>query len=113
MQKTTVNTQFSVKVSSSLIQWCHHPAQFSSNSICAIKSTISLEIKCPQLSRPEATVARNQNSISDINGEKNLGRNQAQSGGQFSSGQTNQQFNSRLQQSQIVQRSDLVPVVLS
>ncbi len=27
------------------------------------------------------------------NGEKNLGRNQAQSVGQFSSGQTNQQFN--------------------
>ncbi len=27
------------------------------------------------------------------NGEKNLGRIQAQSGGQFSSGQTNQQFN--------------------
>ncbi len=28
------------------------------------------------------------------NGEKNLGRNQAQSGGHFSSGQTTQQFNS-------------------
>ncbi len=28
------------------------------------------------------------------NGEKNLGRNQAQSGGQFSSGQTTQQINS-------------------
>ncbi len=31
----------------------------------------------------------------------------------FSSGQTNQQFNSMLQQSQIVQRTHLVPVVLS
>ncbi len=34
-------------------------------SICAIKSTISLEIKCPQLSKPEATEARKQNSIGD------------------------------------------------
>ncbi len=42
--------------------------------------TISLEIKCPQLSKPEATAVRNQNSIGDRNGEKNLGRNQAQSG---------------------------------
>ncbi len=32
---------------------CNRPAQFSLNSICAIKSVISLEIKCPQLSKPE------------------------------------------------------------
>ncbi len=37
------------------IQWCHCPAQFSLNTICAIKSVISLEMKCPQLSKPEAT----------------------------------------------------------
>ncbi len=30
-----------------------------------MKSMILLEIKCPQLSKPEATAARNQNSISD------------------------------------------------
>ncbi len=29
-----------------------------------------LEIKCPQLSKPEATAARNQSSICDRNGEK-------------------------------------------
>ncbi|KAL0192525.1 hypothetical protein M9458_010821, partial [Cirrhinus mrigala] len=55
-------------------------------------STISLKMKCPHLSKPEATVARNQNSIGDRNGEKNLGRTQAQSGGQFFFDQTNQQF---------------------
>ncbi len=48
-------------------------------------------MKCPQLSKPETTTAMNQNSIGDRT-EKNLGRNQAQSGDQFSSGQTNQQF---------------------
>ncbi len=46
--------------------------------------TISLEIKCPQLSKPEATAAMNQNSIGDRMEKKNLGRDQAQSGGQFS-----------------------------
>ncbi len=35
------------------------------NNICAIKSMIVLEMKCPQLSKPEATVARNENSIGD------------------------------------------------
>ncbi len=30
-----------------------------------MKSMILLEIKCPQLSMPEATAARNQNSIGD------------------------------------------------
>ncbi len=64
--------------------------QFSLNSICAIKSVISLEMKCPQLSMPEATAAKNQNSIGDRTEKKNFGRNQAQSGGQFPSGQANQ-----------------------
>ncbi len=39
--------------------------QLSSNSICAIKSTILPEIKCPQLSKPKPTVVKNQNSICD------------------------------------------------
>ncbi len=30
-----------------------------------MKSMILLEMKCPQLSKPEATAARNQNSIGD------------------------------------------------
>ncbi len=34
-------------------------------NICAIKSMIVLERKCPQLSKPEATAARNENSIGD------------------------------------------------
>ncbi len=50
---------------------------------------ILLEMKIPQLSKPEATAVRNENSIGDKM-EKNLGRNQAQSGGQFPSCQTNQ-----------------------
>ncbi len=56
---------FELKAFHYWIQWCHCPAQFSLNSICAIKSVISLEIKCPQLSKPEATTARNQNSMGD------------------------------------------------
>ncbi len=62
---TRLNTQFSVKGISLLnsMMSSSSSAQFSLNSICAIKSTISLEIKCPQLSKPEA--ARNQNSIGD------------------------------------------------
>ncbi len=39
--------------------------QLSLNNICAIKSMILLEMKCPQLSMLEATAARNQNSIGD------------------------------------------------
>ncbi len=42
-------------------------------SFCSIKSTILLEMKCPQLSKPEATAARNQNSISDRTETKTLG----------------------------------------
>ncbi len=49
------------------------PVQFSLNNICAIKSVISLEMKCSQLSKPEATAARNQNSIGDRTEKKNLG----------------------------------------
>ncbi len=62
---TRFNTKFSVKGISLLNSVMHRPAQFSSKSFCSIKSTILLEIKCPQLSKPEATAARNQNSICD------------------------------------------------
>ncbi len=95
---------FKLKAVHHWIQWCHRLAQFSLNSICAIKSTIPLEIKCPQLSKPEATAARSKYSIGDRMKKKKLGRNQAQSGGQFSSGYTNQQ---------VVQRTHLVPMVFS
>ncbi len=44
---------------------CHHPTQFSLKSIRAIELMISLEMKCPQLSKPEATATRNQYSIGD------------------------------------------------
>ncbi len=47
---------------------------------------ISLEIKCPQLSKPEATAARNQNSIGD-----RMKKKTGSVGGQFSSDQANQQ----------------------
>ncbi len=62
---------FELKAFHCWIQWCYCPAQFSLNSICAIKSVISLEIKCPQLSKPEATTPRNQNSIGDRTEKKN------------------------------------------
>ena len=73
-------------------------------------------MKCPQLSKPEATAAKNQTpSVSEW--RKNLGRNQAQSGGQFSSGQTKPAV-----QFQVAAKSDcaeessvscgLVPVVI-
>ncbi len=48
-----------------IIEFSDGIVQFSLNIICAIKSMISLEVKCPQLSKPEATEARNQNSICD------------------------------------------------
>ncbi len=48
-------------------------------------------MKCPQLSKPEATAARNQNSIGDRTEKKPLGETRL-SRGQFSSGQTNKQF---------------------
>ncbi len=50
------------------------------NSICAIKSVISLEMKCPQLSKPEATTARNQNSIGDRTEKKTLGETRLRRG---------------------------------
>ncbi len=62
---TEFNTQFSAECISLLNLVMHRPAQFSLNNICAIKSMISLEMTCPQLSKPEATAARNENSIGD------------------------------------------------
>ncbi len=69
-------------------------AQFSLNSIGAIKSVILLEMKCPQLSKPEATTARNQISIGDRMEKKPLETpgsvGGGGGGGQFPSGQRNQ-----------------------
>ncbi len=73
---TRLNTQFSVKgisLLNSVMNSVMSPAQFSSKSFCSIKSTILLEMKCPQLSKPEATAARNQNSIGDRTEKKTLG----------------------------------------
>ncbi len=48
--------------------------QFSSNRVCAVKSIILPNIKCPQLMKPKGeTVARNPNSLSDRNGVKTSG----------------------------------------
>ncbi len=58
-------------------------------NICAIKSMIVLEMKCPKLSKPEATAARNQNSIGDRM-EKKPWEKPGSVGGQFPSSQTNQ-----------------------
>ncbi len=65
---------FPAKVSSLMIQWCHHSVQLSSNSVCAI-SQVS-----PTISKPKATVARNQNSTGDRNGEKTLGETKLSQG---------------------------------
>ncbi len=49
-----------------IIEFSNGIVQLSSvYNICAIKSVIVLEMKCPQLSKPEATAARNENSIGD------------------------------------------------
>ncbi len=82
---------FQLKAFRYLIQWWHRPAQFSLNSICAVKSTISLERSVPNLAsqRPQRQGTKTP-SVTEC--RKNLGRNQAQSGGQFPSGQMNQQF---------------------
>ncbi len=50
---------------------------------------ILLEMKIPQLSKPEVTAARSQNSIGDRM-EKKPWEKPGSVGGQFSSGQTNQ-----------------------
>ncbi len=93
------------------MQWRHCPAQFSLNGICAIKSVISLEMKCPQLSKPEVTTARNQNSIGDRMEKKTLGETRLSRGASSPlARQTSCLF--QLQQSQIV-RAPLVPVVFS
>ncbi len=62
---TGFNTQLSAEYISLLNLVMALSSQFSLNNICAIKSMIVLEMKCPQLSKPEATAARNQNSIGD------------------------------------------------
>ncbi len=57
-----------------IIEFSNGIVQLSSvYNICAIKLMIVLEMKCPQLSKPEATAARNQNSIGDRMEKKTLG----------------------------------------
>ena len=68
-------------------------------------------MKCPQLSKPEATAARNQNSISERMEKKTLGETRLSWGASCPLTRRNQQFNSRLQQSQVVQKNHLFPVV--
>ncbi len=70
---TRFNTQFSVKGISLLNSVMASSSSVQFKSFCSIKSTILLEIKCPQLSKPEATAARNQNSIGDRTEKKTLG----------------------------------------
>ncbi len=53
---------------------------------------ILLDMKIPQLSKPEATAARNQNSIGDRMEKKPWEKPGSVAGGQFPTGQTNQQF---------------------
>ncbi len=78
---TRLNSQFSVEGISLLNSVMHRPAQFGLNSICAIKSKISLEMKFPQLSKPEATAARNQNSFCGEMEKKTLGETRLSWGG--------------------------------
>ncbi len=57
-----------------IIEFSNGIVQLSSvYNICAIKSMIVLEMKSPQLSKPEATAARNGNSIGDRMEKKTLG----------------------------------------
>ncbi len=100
---TRFNTQISVTfLGISFLNFVmHHPAQFSLNSICASKSIISLGMKCPQLSKPEATAARNRNSIGDKMEKKALGETRLSRGASTRlARQTSSLF--QLQQSQIV-----------
>ncbi len=59
-------TGFNTQLSAECISLLNLVMALSSlNNICAIKSMIVLEMKCPQLSKAEATAARNENSIGD------------------------------------------------
>ncbi len=82
---------------------------FTFKSLSSIKSTILLEMKCPQLSKPEATAARNQNSIGDRT-EKKPWEKPGSVGGPFLLWPDDPAFQFQLLQSQIV-RAQMVPVV--
>ncbi len=72
---------------------------------------IVLEMKCPQLSKPEVTAARNQNSIGDTMEKKPLGETRLSRGASSPlASRTSSLF--QLQQSQIV-RAPLIPGVFS
>ncbi len=59
---------------------CHNSVQFLSNAISAVKSIILLNISCLQLSKTKGNSDK----------EPKTKHDQAQSGNQFSSGQTNE-----------------------
>ncbi len=72
---------------------------------------ILLQMKCPQLSKPEATAARNQNSIDDRMEKQTLGETRLSRGASYPlARQTSSLF--QLQQSRIL-RGPLVSVVFS
>ncbi len=76
-----------------------------------MKSMILLEMKCPQLSKPEATAAKNQNSIGDRTEKKTLGEIRLSRGASSPPArQTSSLF--QIKQSQIVS-GPLVPGVFS
>ncbi len=86
-----------------IIEFSNGIVQLSSvYNICAIKSMIVLEMKCPQLSKPEATAARNENSIGDRIEKKTLGETRLSRG---ASSPPARRISSlfQLQQSQVVQ----------
>ncbi len=74
-----------------------------------MKSMILLEMKCPQLSKPEATAGRNQNSIGDRM-EKKPWEKPDSVGGSVSPPARRTSSLFQLQQSQILS-GPLVPVV--
>ncbi len=69
-------------------------------------------MKCPQLSKPEATAARNQNSIGDRTEKQILWEKPGSVGGPFLLWPVDPAVQFQLLQSQIV-RAQLVPVVFS
>ncbi len=112
MLNDKINTQFSVKGISLL------------NSVMASSSSVQfktflfnqvddmLEMRCPQLSKPEATAARNQNSIGDRTEEKKTCEKPGSVGGAFLLWPDDPAVQFQLLQCQIV-RAQLVPVVFS
>ncbi len=72
---TRLNTQFSVKGISLLnsVMASSSSVQFKKFLFNQVDDIAGNEVKCPQLSKPEATAARNPNSIGDRTEKKTLG----------------------------------------